>query len=183
MTSLTLRSADDPAQILSRTSARAAIAAALAAHGAFYDHWALESEPREERDLLAAYEPLIHGLKSLRDYAAADVARMAPDNPDNDRLRAVFLREHVHHDDEVRLFAAGAGVFFIHLDQVVAEIACEKGDLLVVPKGVKHWFDAGLRPDFTAIRIFSEAPRWEADYTGDDIAERFDRALVRAASV
>ena len=36
----------------------------------------------------------------------------------------------------------------------------------------KHWFDMGLKPSFTCIRLFSNPDGWLANFTGDDIAEK-----------
>jgi 1,2-dihydroxy-3-keto-5-methylthiopentene dioxygenase len=52
---------------------------------------------------------------------------------------------------------------------------CTRGDLISVPAGMKHWFDMGPRPNFTAIRLFVNPDGWVARFTGSDIAERFPR--------
>ncbi len=52
---------------------------------------------------------------------------------------------------------------------------CEEGDLISVPAGTRHWFDMGPNPRFTAIRLFTNADGWIANFTGDTIADRFPR--------
>jgi 1,2-dihydroxy-3-keto-5-methylthiopentene dioxygenase len=40
---------------------------------------------------------------------------------------------------------------------------------------MRHWFDMGAAPRFTAIRLFVNPDGWVAAFTGSDIAERFPR--------
>ena len=98
------------------------------------------------------------------------------------------MAEHTHADDEVRFFASGSGIFYLHIDDEVCAVLGERGDLLSVPKGTTHWFDMGTRPDFTAVRFFRDQDGWVGEFTGDPIADRipdFDTigAARRAGSV
>jgi 1,2-dihydroxy-3-keto-5-methylthiopentene dioxygenase len=54
-------------------------------------------------------------------------------------------------------------------------VLCEAGDLISVPAGIRHWFDMGPSPRFTAIRLFTSPEGWVARYTGDPIAEAYPR--------
>ena len=63
----------------------------------------------------------------------------------------------------------------LHIDGRVYEVLCEKGDLIGVPDGTPHWFDMSESPYFIAIRLFTNTDGWVADFTGEDIAERFPR--------
>lgn len=181
MTTLVVRDAARPAEIRLHTTDRPAIARAFADLGAFYDHWEVAADlPAEAPPSIALelYGDRIGGLQLVGGYQGADVVRLRPDHPERVAMRAAFLKEHTHDDDEVRFFAEGSGVFYLHVDDAVIQIDCERGDLLLVPKGVKHWFDAGVAPNFTAVRLFTAAPRWEALYTGDDIALTVEAAVA-----
>ena len=100
---------------------------------------------------------------------------MKPDNPKKDELRNKFLSEHTHSEDEVRFFVEGAGIFYLRSGGKVYMTLCERGDLISVPTGVKHWFDMGPAPYLTCIRLFTSHEGWVADYTEDDIAEKFPK--------
>jgi len=51
---------------------------------------------------------------------------------------------------------------------------CEKGDLISVPAGSKHWFDAGeSNPFVKAIRIFIDMSGWIPEYTGSKIEQNY----------
>jgi 1,2-dihydroxy-3-keto-5-methylthiopentene dioxygenase len=50
-------------------------------------------------------------------------------------------------------------------------MTCTRDDLLVVPKGTRHWFDMGDSPSFCAIRLFTRPDGWQAHFTGDPIAD------------
>ncbi len=94
-------------------------------------------------------------------------------HPHKDELRAKFLDEHIHSEDEVRFFAAGRGLFSLHIDEHVYAVLCQKGALISVPAGSKHWFDMGEHPRFTALRLFNNPEGWVAQFSGDTIAQHF----------
>jgi 1,2-dihydroxy-3-keto-5-methylthiopentene dioxygenase len=98
---------------------------------------------------------------------------LTPDHPQAAAIRAKFLNEHTHSEDEVRFFVRGSGDFVLHVGGKVWAAHCVQGDLLSVPAGTRHWFDAGERPSFTALRIFTDPAGWVADFTGTDMAQRF----------
>ena len=47
---------------------------------------------------------------------------LSPDHPDRATLRAKFLNEHTHSEDEVRFFVAGRGQFTLHIGEKVYEV-------------------------------------------------------------
>ena len=123
--------------------------------------------------MLAAYQPHIESLQQKEGFQSVDVIRITPDTPQIQMLRAKFLQEHTHDDAEIRFFVEGSGAFYLHIDKQVLRLLCERGDLISVPAGVRHWFDIGKVPLFTAIRFFTSPDGWVARYTNDSIAERF----------
>jgi 1,2-dihydroxy-3-keto-5-methylthiopentene dioxygenase len=88
-------------------------------------------------------------------------------------MRAKFLDEHRHTEDEVRFFVEGSGAFYLHLGAQVHQVICVRGDLISVPANAPHWFDMGPDPAFTAIRFFNNPDGWVAQYSGSGIAARF----------
>ncbi|HWU86518.1 MAG TPA: hypothetical protein VN253_04560, partial [Kofleriaceae bacterium] len=94
---------------------------------------------------------------------------------DTAAMRAKFLSEHTHSEDEARLFAEGSGAFYLHIHGKVLVVVCERGDYLRVPAGTRHWFDMGPDPEFTAVRLFTDPSGWVASFTGEPIADRFPR--------
>jgi 1,2-dihydroxy-3-keto-5-methylthiopentene dioxygenase len=118
----------------------------------------------DEAFVLNAYAETIEQLKQSGGYHSVDVVRLLPDAPDRDELRARFLAEHTHDDDEMRFFVEGGGSFFPR---------GERDDLIEVPAGAKHWFDTGVPPFFTAIRLPTRPDGWVGAFTGDTIASRF----------
>ena len=124
-------------------------------------------------DVLAAYREQIDRLVAERGYRSVDVVSLDPSHPERAALRAKFLAEHTHADDEVRFFVAGSGLFVLHAEGRVYAALCEQDDLISVPAGIRHWFDMGSSPAFTCIRLFNDPAGWVARFTGDDIATRF----------
>ena len=116
--------------------------------------------------VLAAYGPELDKLKSELSILSIDRVNVKPGNPDWPALRRRFLSEHTHADAEIRYFLGGSGLFYIRVDDGHYALFCEADDWVVVPAGVRHFFDAGEHPDFDALRLFSIPQGWEAEFTG-----------------
>ena len=162
-------SADDTGESITRE---------LANIGVRFERWAANCaiEPgASQEEVIAAYHDDIERLRRDHGYQAVDVISLKPDHPDRASLRQKFLSEHTHSEDEVRFFVAGSGQFTLHVDGKVYDILCEQGDLIGVPDGTRHWFDMSEAPYFVAIRLFTNAEGWVANFTGDDISQRFPR--------
>lgn len=122
-----------------------------------------------------AYRSEIDRLQQQEGYQAVDVVSLTANHPDKVALRAKFLQEHIHNEDEVRFFVAGQGLFSVHKADKVYEIHCQAGDLIRVPAHTRHWFDMGPNPNFIAIRLFNNPAGWVAHFTGSLIADGFSR--------
>lgn len=169
---------NDPATVLQHSSTHADISVALRQIGVEFQRWqpAHPVQPGDAPEaILAAYQADIDRLMLARGFRSVDVVSIAADNPNKDALRAKFLDEHSHKEDEVRFFVAGSGMFNLHVGGKVYEVLCEAGDLISVPDGATHWFDMGPQPSFVAIRFFTEPDGWVGYFTGSDIARRFPR--------
>ncbi len=150
----------------------------LGAAGVRFERWEATKSVApgaSQDDVIAAYRADIDRLKREKGYQAVDVISLTPDHPDRATLRAKFLNEHTHSEDEVRFFVAGQGQFTLHIGDKVYEVLCERGDLIGVPDNTRHWFDMSERPYFIAIRLFTNKEGWVANFTGSDIAEGFPR--------
>jgi 1,2-dihydroxy-3-keto-5-methylthiopentene dioxygenase len=176
MSQLTIYKDTDPAAPVLDSRDRQVIADELSVLGIRFEQWAANTPLAADADqeaVLAAYCDDVDRLMRDGGYGSADVVRMQPDHPDRVAIREKFLQEHTHSDDEVRFFVEGSGAFYIHARDRVHMVVCEAGDLISVPAGTTHWFDASDAPLFTAIRIFVSPEGWVASYTGSDIASRF----------
>jgi 1,2-dihydroxy-3-keto-5-methylthiopentene dioxygenase len=162
----------------------AVISAELARIGVTFERWQANQpiEPGASQEtVIAAYKDDIDRLVAARGFSNVDVVSIAPDNPKREEMRAKFLDEHFHIEDEVRFFVAGSGQFTLHVDGKVYEIECMKNDLIAVPDRALHWFDMGAEPHFVAIRFFTDPAGWVGHFTGSDIAKRFPRYEPAAA--
>jgi 1,2-dihydroxy-3-keto-5-methylthiopentene dioxygenase len=178
MTVLTIYNEMTPEAPLLVTEDGAVIAQELNNVGVRFERWKAQADlaaDASQDEVLAAYAPEVERLKREGGYLSADVIRMTQDNPNKDELRKKFLNEHTHSEDEVRFFVEGAGAFYLRVDEKIFQVICTKDDLISVPTGTRHWFDMGPTPTFTAIRLFESPDGWVANFTGDEIAERFPR--------
>jgi 1,2-dihydroxy-3-keto-5-methylthiopentene dioxygenase len=174
MSLLTVRDAASGAKMLA-TSDAAEISAALAPLNVRFERWPVAAIPAgvEADVVLAAYRPQLDAFMAGTGAGTADVIKLSPDHPQKDAMRAKFLSEHTHTEDEVRFFHEGAGNFVMHVNGLVYDAHCTQGDLISVPANVQHWFDAGTEPSFTVLRIFTDTTGWTPHYTGTDMSERF----------
>jgi 1,2-dihydroxy-3-keto-5-methylthiopentene dioxygenase len=153
--------------------------------GVRFEQWAANQPvtPGASQDeVIAAYHGDIDRLMREEGYQSIDVISLKPDHPERATLRRKFLSEHTHSEDEVRFFVAGAGQFTLHIDGKVYDVLCEAGDLIGVPDGTRHWFDMSESPYFVAIRLFTNKDGWVANFTGEDIADRFPRMTPHPAA-
>jgi 1,2-dihydroxy-3-keto-5-methylthiopentene dioxygenase len=184
MSRLTIYRDDAPLVAELDTEDEAQIRDALARIEVRFERWAASApltSVDQDDDILAAYRPEIQRLERAHAFQSIDVLRCLPDHPQKAQLRAKFLTEHTHDDDEVRFFVEGAAMFYLHAAGRVHLVLCERNDLISVPAGMRHWFDMGSDPHFTVIRLFTTPEGWVARFTGDPIATRFPAFVRRAA--
>ncbi|MCW3473369.1 1,2-dihydroxy-3-keto-5-methylthiopentene dioxygenase [Limobrevibacterium gyesilva] len=181
MSRLTVYQDDAPGTPILATEDAGAIARELRGVGVRFERWdspvTLSPEDSAEK-ILEAYRPYLNGLMGETGAGSADVIKLTPDNPNAAALRQKFLSEHTHTEDEVRFFVHGSGNFIMHVGGRIYDAHCVQGDLISVPAGTRHWFDAGAAPFFTALRVFTDASGWVAQYTGDAISERFPASVA-----
>ncbi|MCI0412618.1 acireductone dioxygenase [bacterium] len=154
------------------------IAAKLREVRIHFERWTADRELTKDstqEEILAAYDRPVRELMERCGFVTADVISVHPEMPNHPELRKKFLEEHTHSEDEARFFVDGCGLFYIHTNERVYAVLCERGDFIDVPAHTRHWFDMGPRPLLKAIRTFTTPEGWVADFTGSDIASRFPR--------
>ena len=152
------------------------IATELAKINVRFEQWQADAainETTSHDEIISAYNQDITRLKQQGGYQTVDVISLAKSNPAAEELRAKFLFEHTHSEDEVRFFVKGQGLFCLHINDKVYQVLCQQGDLISVPELTPHWFDMGSDPEFTAIRLFNNTEGWVAKSTESEIAKQF----------
>jgi len=176
MSLLTVYPENQPDTILVRTTDAHEIAAVLGEINVRFERWVLPvpvAPDATAEEILESYQPYLNSLIGEAGAGSADVIKLHPDHPNAAALRAKFLEEHTHTEDEVRFFVTGQGNFLIHENGRVYDAHCTETDLISVPAHAKHWFEAGENPEFTVLRIFTDTSGWVPYFTGDDISHRF----------
>jgi 1,2-dihydroxy-3-keto-5-methylthiopentene dioxygenase len=155
---------------------REGIASQLRDIGVQFEQWqageTLDDNATQE-EVLKAYQPSIDRLNEQYKFQSVDVVSLTLDHPDKVTFRGKFLAEHTHDDFEVRFFVDGSGLFYLHVDDKIYMVFCERGDLISVPANTTHWFDMGENPFFKCIRFFTTPEGWVGNFTGSDIAKTF----------
>lgn len=147
--------------------------------GVFFDQWQAQvvfEDTASQEEILEAYAHELKPYMQANGYQTADVISINKLTPNYPEIRAKFLSEHTHSEDEVRFFVDGQGYFWFNLEneEPVFNVLCQAGDLISVPAGTKHWFDAGeFNPFVKAIRIFIDPSGWVPEYTHSKIEQRF----------
>jgi 1,2-dihydroxy-3-keto-5-methylthiopentene dioxygenase len=165
-------------QLLCQTSNYVEISSILGSIGIRFEKWRATKELAKrasDEDIIKAYKEDVDRLIRENGYKSVDVVRIFPDSPKKVELRQKFQSEHNHAEDEVRFFVEGSALFYIHFKNKVYIVLCEKGDLISIPAKYAHWFDMGKMPYFTAIRFFTNADGWIANFTGSDISQYFPK--------
>lgn len=157
------------------------IKAYLNARGVWHDRWqaSVPFGPDAGQDtVLKAYDAVLQPYMAQNGYRTADVINIQPHMENLEALRAKFLNEHTHSEDEVRFFVEGEGYFWFNLGggQPVFCMLCEAGDLISVPAGTPHWFDFGPKKRVKAIRIFIDTSGWVPEYTQTGTEQRYNWA-------
>jgi 1,2-dihydroxy-3-keto-5-methylthiopentene dioxygenase len=149
----------------------------LASVGVGYERWQPAHEVADDApadEILAAYAVEIDRLKASGGYVTADVIDVSPSTPGLDEMLAKFSREHWHDEDEVRFIIRGHGLFHISPEGgPLTAIEVEPGDLLSVPRGIRHWFGLCADRRIRAIRLFQEQAGWVPHYTGSGAESRY----------
>lgn len=149
--------------------------------GIHYEHRSVPqsfSESAKQEEVLAAFEPFLGEYMANGGYLSCDVVFISKSTPDLESIRAKFLREHTHSEDEIRLFVEGSGLFWFHISDTVFSVFCQPGDLICVPANVKHWFDLGPTPFVRAIRILTNKAGWVPNYTDSKIEDKYNRTEI-----
>jgi 1,2-dihydroxy-3-keto-5-methylthiopentene dioxygenase len=146
--------------------------------GIFFDQWfcaTVFDDSASSEEILQAYHSDLDPFMKSGGYQTADVISINSSTENYTAIRAKFLAEHTHSEDEIRFFVDGQGLFWFHLEnEEVFNLLCERGDLISVPAGTKHWFDAGeLNPFVKAIRIFIDMSGWVPEYTNSGKENEF----------
>ncbi len=178
MSQLTIYPDNQPENVTLDTQDGDVIAKEMHAIGVRFERWKTQQplpQGANDDDVMAAYASDINRLKNENGYQSVDVIRLDSSHPQKSELRQKFLSEHTHSEDEVRFFVEGSGIFYLRVDGKVYMTLCERGDLISVPEGTKHWFDMSENPSLTCIRLFTSKEGWVADFTGDDIADKFPK--------
>ena len=160
-----------------------AIRTYLNERGIWFDQWQASiplEKTADQETILSAYANVLKPFMQKHQYKVADVININNQTPNYEAVRAKFLSEHTHTEDEVRFFVDGKGLFWFNLgkDQPIFNVLCEAGDLISVPAGFAHWFDAGAdNPHVKAIRIFIDTAGWVPHYTGSPIADDYSKKM------
>lgn len=146
--------------------------------GVFFDQWTASvvfEDTASQDEILKAYEDSLKPFMDQGGYHTADVITINHLTENYEAIRTKFLAEHTHSEDEIRFFVDGQGLFWFNLEnEDVFNVLCQKGDLISVPEGTKHWFDAGATNPFVkAIRIFIDMTGWIPEYTGSEIEKKY----------
>lgn len=144
----------------------------------YFNQWNCEKKfttNATQEEIISAYSSDLSPFMEKGGYKTADVINIYPTIENYEAIRTKFLAEHTHSEDEIRFFVDGQGLFWFNLEtEPVFNLLCERGDLISVPAGTKHWFDAGTSHPFVkAIRIFTDLSGWVPHYTDSKIEKQF----------
>ncbi len=127
----------------------------------------------EQAEFDAAYGLWLQAFMAQEGHVQQELFNLQRNHPQKLELRARYLDEQVQSSASTWLFLGGFAQLSVHLDGYVYVLQGERGDLLTLPAGTRHWFDLGEEPHVLALRLSPSEDTPER--TGDDIASRFAR--------
>lgn len=136
----------------------------LAALGVLY--WTLDPSKCEADP----YGGELGQIRSDRHYKNHDIITVSPDKlPNFEAKIKTFFEEHLHEDEEIRCMIEGQGYFDVRNDRDAkwVRILVKAGDLIVLPAGLYHRFTLDTSNYIKVIRLFQDAPKWEAINRGE----------------
>lgn len=146
------------------------IAATLADVGVRYEQRAIDGSLRpgaSEAEVRAEYGAMLQALN----LPVQEIISLERDSEQTAELNARFANEQALAADHAWLFLGGRALVSLHISNAVFAFLGERGDLLIVPKGVAHWVSLGEEPHCLAVRLAPEGIAPEE--TGEAIAGRF----------
>lgn len=152
------------------------ISATLAVVGVAFERWPVVTpvQPGSSRaQVLDALGPQLDELMSARGFAAFELLSLDTAQSYQEQAPAAALQEQRNVEPEAHWFVAGRGLLNLHVGDYVYAVLCEKGDLISLPAGTRHWLDTGDFPRLAALCLRKGAVGVCA--TDDDIASRFPR--------
>lgn len=153
---------------------------ALQKRGIVYEKWEAAkflTANSTDKEILTAYKADIDRISKKFGITSFDVCQVTENNPKKAEIRKKFNIEHTHSDEAVRFFVEGSGCFYVHFEErkEIVRFLATKDHFLVLPKGIKHWFDMGPDPNFRAIRFFATDKSWCAHYTESGLEANFPK--------
>lgn len=105
-------------------------------------------------ELIASNRLQIDQLMSAHGYASVEVLSLCDERGEGSELVRRLRHEQVCQSPYLHYCLAGRGLLALHIGEYVYSLLCEKNDLVLVPTGIAHWFDAGEHPRFAVLRLF-----------------------------
>ncbi|MGB4072823.1 acireductone dioxygenase [Pseudomonas sp.] len=124
-------------------------------------------------ELMAANRVQIDQLMTAHGYASAEILSLCDERGEGTELARALRAEQSCEPAHLHYYLAGRGLLALHVGEYVYSLLCEKGDLLLMPAGTAHWFDAGEHPRFAVLRLFDSAQVPAFTPIGGDFAALF----------
>jgi len=106
-------------------------------------------------ELMGACRVQIAQLMVAHGYPSAEVLSLCDERGDGSELARALRQEQTCKPAHLHYYLAGRGLLALHIGEYVYSVLGEKGDLLLLPAGTAHWFDAGEHPRFAVLRLFA----------------------------
>lgn len=124
-------------------------------------------------EVLAASRLQIEQLQSEHGFTSVEALSLCDERGEGSELAQRLGQEQACQSGFMQYCLAGRGALALHIGEYVYSLLCEKHDLVLLPGGIAHWFDAGEHPRFALLRLF-DSPQVPAFVTVEgDFAAAF----------
>eukprot|EP00002_Diphylleia_rotans_P002537 TRINITY_DN11599_c0_g1_i1.p1 TRINITY_DN11599_c0_g1~~TRINITY_DN11599_c0_g1_i1.p1 ORF type:complete len:147 (+),score=41.62 TRINITY_DN11599_c0_g1_i1:64-504(+) len=110
-------------------------------------------------------EPELQAIMKERNYKNRDEVKLSESLPNLEEKLAIFFKEHLHEDEEIRYIYAGEGIFDVRSSEDQwYRLIVSAGDFVILPVGIYHRFTLTESRSVHAYRLFAEVPKWTPIY-------------------
>ncbi|ODV61836.1 acireductone dioxygenase (Ni2+-requiring) [Ascoidea rubescens DSM 1968] len=116
----------------------------------------------------------VDSLAKERNYRNRDQIVLNPQTENLKQKLDMFIKEHIHEDEEIRYIIDGSGFFDVRsADEKWIRCKVEKNDLLILPSGIFHRFTLDSTNYVKALRLFQDEPKWVALNRPVDLSNQY----------
>ncbi|QSJ14611.1 acireductone dioxygenase [Nostoc sp. UHCC 0702] len=130
----------------------------------------------EKRYIVELHNGVFEFLQQENGSLWCDLLNVHPGSPNLQMLIDGYSRYHTHSASEPLYILAGEMIFgFVRPDGSQVQLLVQSQDYIYIPAGIEHWCSPTASLYFKAVRYFTTADGWIANYTGTPLSDSLNK--------